>query len=455
MELLQHECGVALVHCLGQSPTNSVPLALRLATLQRHRGRQGAGMAISNLSVIKFAGDNATERLINADIEPSHIAMAHVRYATNGNSSLNAVHPFVSTNKQLALCGNFHFGKNNSNHDGQIITEEIANSLCKTDLEHALKQTLKDTNGGFVLAGITRKGYSFAARDKYGIRPAYYICTNGITAVASERYALEATFPNTDVTELIPGHALITAPDGTIKITRILPPAKPAKCPFEIIYFSSGKDAEIASKRQLLGRCLATNIKPLIAGTQQKPLLTYVPNTAIDAWKGLAQELGDSVIPTAIIKKNASQRTFINATHAREKELQSIFSLTHEAHKYKGHDIIIVDDSIVRGTTFRHGNLLTLLAQLNPAKIIIASAAPPVLFPDYYGIDIPTQAELVACKALAADQSVDASLVANLLTPPNLTIPLKVVYQTVTDLKNTLGSQYGTWVFTGKYPENT
>lgn len=453
MEVLQHECGVAMVHCHNRQ-TNAVPMTMQLIEHQRHRGRQGAGIALGNLSVTKFAGDNAVNHLVNAVVAPSNVAMSHVRYATNGDNGLNAVHPFVSTDNQLALCGNFHFGNDNSNNDGKTVTEDIANALVDNNIERALTHVLINKPGGFVLAGITLHGQSFAIRDRYGIRPAYYISTDSLTAVASERFALTAVFPNAVVKELMPGHAIITSPNGSTVVTRVLPPAKPAECPFEIIYFSSGNDPEIAAKRQLLGRSLAKQIRPLIAGQEQKPILTYVPNTAVDAWKGLSKELGDSVISVDIIKKSTFKRTFINTTELRENEVQDVYKLSSEAHKYTGRTIIIIDDSIVRGTTFRNGNLLAQLSQLNPQQIIIASAAPPVLYPDYYGIDIPTQAELVAYKALTAKGDIDMSRMAKLLTPLNMTIPLTVVYQTVADLKHILGHQYGTWVFTGEYPDN-
>lgn len=452
MEVLQHECGVALVRTIGQSKRNCIADAKQLIRLQRHRGRQGAGIASANFAVTKFNGDGAIDKLLSAPISPSHIALGHVRYATNGNESIEAMHPFISSNGRLALCGNFHFGKCYDAADGRNITEKIAALLERYTLCEALNIALADTSGGFVLCGITADGQTFAIRDRHGIRPAYYSLTDNYVAIASERFALEQILPDANATELPAGHAIISGSDGNTNITRILTPGIPAACPFERIYFSSAADKEIADVRQRLGQSLAAQISELLGPTPRPTLLTYVPNSAYHAWQGLANALGNSVIAAAILEKTISGRTFITGPTERAGEVSNAYRLNANAFAFSGHDIIIVDDSIVRGTTFRDSNLLPLLGTLTPGRIIIASSAPPVLFADYYGIDIPNSDVLIATKATDGHKNVDASRVAELIHPSGFTTPLSVVYQSVEALKAVLGPGYGTWVFTGDYP---
>lgn len=451
MELLQHECGVALVRTSGDAVGDSVPDALHLLTLQRHRGRQGAGLATDSLKVVKFAGDDALNSLSACDFPQSYRALGHIRYATNGNNGIDAVHPFVSRNGKLALCGNFHFGRSYNCSDGQIITDILGERICESSVLQALTDVLADLPGGFVLCGITADGDSFAVRDRHGIRPAYYVRTHSKLAVASERYALQTVYPDADVHKLPPGHVIFEGKNGCCRLTRILPEAPKAYCPFERIYFSSGKDPQIAVQRRRLGRALASRVADYIS-PDEKPVLTYVPYSAEHAWQGLAEALGDRVLPADIIRKNVSGRTFLNCPNNRTDEVRNAYRLADNASRLTGRSIILVDDSIVRGTTFRESNLLVELATLQPPEIIIVSSAPPVLFPDYYGIDIPVADDLIARKALQDNGSLDMGTLAASLMPDGFDIPVKVIYQRLEDLREILGPEYGTWVFSGDYP---
>ena len=217
------------------------------------------------------------------------------------------------------------------------------------------------------------------------------------------------------------------------------------QCPFERIYFASAKDPDIAAARRALGRALAPAVMQAIAGEALAPVLTYVPNSAVLAWEGLAEALDDAVVLSSIISKLTRHRTFMHGAESRVSEVESAYSVEAEA---LNRAVIIVDDSIVRGTTFRRSTLLRQLQERGATRIIIVSSAPPILYPDHYGIDIPTREELIAARAAATGRTV-----AELLTPPDVTIPVTVIYQSIADLCRVLGPSYGTWVFTGTYPD--
>lgn len=446
MEKLPHECGVALV-CLPGNDTDAVPGALAMLRDQRHRGRQGAGLAVPDaaggFSVLKFDDDNSLDHLCDAACAlHGDMVLGHVRYATNGRGGTEAVHPFVSRNGRVALCGNFHFGRRYEAPDGQLVTERIAQALSETDsLTDALRQTLAEAHGGFVLCGITADGCAFAVRDRHGIRPAWYVLRDGELRVASERFALH----DANARELPAGHALVRDSHGRVTMERLMAEAPLCQCPFERIYFASAKDPDIAAARRALGRALAPAVMQAIAGEALAPVLTYVPNSAVHAWEGLAEALDDAVVPSSIISKLTRHRTFMHGAESRVSEVESAYSVEAEA---LNRAVIIVDDSIVRGTTFRRSTLLRQLQERGATRIIIVSSAPPILYPDHYGIDIPTREELIAARAAATGRTV-----AELLTPPDVTIPVTVIYQSIADLCRVLGPSYGTWVFTGTYPD--
>lgn len=342
----------------------------------------------------------------------------------------------------MALCGNFHFGRRYEAPDGQLVTERIAQALSETDsLTDALRQTLAEAHGGFVLCGITADGCAFAVRDRHGIRPAWYVLRDGELRVASERFALH----DANARELPAGHALVRDSHGRVTMERLMAEAPLCQCPFERIYFASAKDPDIAAARRALGRALAPAVMQAIAGEALAPVLTYVPNSAVHAWEGLAEALDDAVVPSSIISKLTRHRTFMHGAESRVSEVESAYSVEAEA---LNRAVIIVDDSIVRGTTFRRSTLLRQLQERGATRIIIVSSAPPILYPDHYGIDIPTREELIAARAAATGRTV-----AELLTPPDVTIPVTVIYQSIADLCRVLGPSYGTWVFTGTYPD--
>lgn len=448
---------------LSGNSIEAVPSVLQMLRSQRHRGRQGAGLAVltapssAGFSVLKFDGNDSLDRLCDSAMPLGQLcqalkgstAIGHVRYATNGLAGTEAVHPFVSPDGQVALCGNFHFGCRYEAPDGNLITRKIAEALASTGShQEALRLTLADARGGFVLCGITADGSAFAVRDRHGIRPAWYALDERGLRVASERHALHAA----NACPLPPGHALIMDADGSLSLVRIMEPAPLCQCPFESIYFASAEDPDIAATRRNLGRALSTQVLQVIDGEELPPLITYVPHSAVHAWQGLADALGDSVIPADIISKTTRHRTFMHVADGRTDEVRQAYTIDvgkiNNCDGVKGRAVIIVDDSIVRGTTFRQSTLLSDFQALGASRIIIVSSAPPVLFPDFYGIDIPTRAELVAAQAADSGLSVPC-----LITPQSVTIPVSVIYQTVTDLQRVLGPDFGTWVFTGNYPD--
>ena len=443
-----------------------------------------------------------------------------------------------------------------SKADGYLISELIAHALkaapcSERNLSAALSKALARADGAWTLCGATGDGWAFATRDPHGIRPGFYYIDERVVVVASERPAIQAAFdvPPEAVKELPPGQALLVSPDGEIRFSNLdaahITDDEPTKqsnnsnnpnnqtiqtppsplytpCSFERIYFSRANDADIHRERKALGAALLPKILEAAQADLADIYFSYIPNSARIAFHGLLEALisntlnqslnlspnqsNNSTIPLPrfgeVIVKDAKFRTFIADAAARREFYKHVYDVTYGLVK-KDDTLVVLDDSIVRGNTMKNA-ILPMLDRLGPKRIVIASSAPPIRYPDCYGIDMSTLGELVAFKALVnllggepgtgngkrvlndalagwtlrADRpplNPLASLyarfteeqhcaeIARLLTPPGMKAEVKVVYQSVEDLRRCLSpaqpfnpstsqTRIGDWYFTGDYP---
>ena len=272
----------------------------------------------------------------------------------------------------------------------------------------ALRAVLPKLDGAYTLCGMTGDGWAFAVRDAHGIRPGWYLSTPRAVAVASERPAIQAAFdvPPEAVRELPPGEALLVSPAGEVRFERVLPPAEPRPCAFERIYFSRANDADIHRERKALGAALAPVLLETIGGDLENTFFSYIPNSAQVAFHGLLEALwteglaeGRPVRFGQIAVKDAKFRTFIADAAARREIKRHVYDVTYGLVRPGTDTLVVLDDSIVRGTTMRDA-ILPMLDRLGPKRIVVASSAPPIRYPDCYGIDMSTLGELVAFRAL-------------------------------------------------------
>ena len=380
---------------------------------------------------------------------------------------------------------------------------------------------------------MTGDGWAFAVRDAHGIRPGWYWApfpdgapaSPRAVAVASERPAIQAALdcPTDSVRELPPGVALLVSPAGEVRFERVLEPAEPRPCVFERIYFSRANDADIHRERKALGAALAAPLLRAVDFDLDRTFFSYIPNSAQVAFHGLLEALwteglaeGRPVRFGQVAVKDAKFRTFIADAAARREIGKHVYDVTYGLVRPGVDTLVVLDDSIVRGTTMREA-ILPMLDRLGPKRIVVASSAPPIRYPDCYGIDMSTLGELVAFRALvnllghAADAALHAALasaapnplaslyarfsdaehaaeIARLLTPPGMRAQVSVVYQTVpalhaalsargtpppaasnggeaaferaqsalgtpaTPASNARDARFGDWYFTGDYP---
>ena len=519
----------------GTSDYGGVKLSLLLEK-QHNRGQDGAGAAIIEANpvagaapyrIFKSASDSPladvlgmlTKRsgiqtgLPGGDSRYERVFLGHLRYATFGKNEETFCHPFVHTaselGKTLLLAGNFNltnatslfdsYRRRNcfpvSRADGYLITELVAHELeSGGGLGGALCNALKDADGAWTLIGSTALGEVFATRDPHGIRPGWYYMNDEVVVVASERAAIQAAFDvmPEDVKELPRGEALIVSPEGVVRFERLAPCAESKACVFERIYFSRANDAEIHHERKTLGAALVTSVIKAAAAPIERIFFSYIPNSARIAFHGLLEELfkqvlcasaplSDMTLPRfgEISVKDAKFRTFIADAAARREFYKHVYDVTYGL-VGKDDTLVVLDDSIVRGNTMKNA-ILPMLSRLGPRHIVIASSAPPIRYPDCYGIDMSTLGELVAFRALvnllgegANDILHDALMsgemnplaplyarftderhtaeIARLLTPPGISTEVSVVYQTVAALHTACPNTAGDWYFTGDYP---
>jgi amidophosphoribosyltransferase len=398
------------------------------------------------------------------------------------------------------------------------IYQQIAKEL---DIEKILKKASHDWDGGYAMAGLFGHGDAFVLRDPSGIRPAFWFENDEVCVVASERPVIQTAFnlKYEDIKELTPGYALIIKKDGIVTETKINEPHEPKACSFERIYFSRGNDHEIYNERKNLGRFVVPQILETIDYDLQNSVFSFIPNTAETSFYGMIKGLEDhsnevkfnalNAIegkPTEaelkeilfkrariekIVIKDAKLRTFITQDDQRDEMVSSVYDITYGS-VHRGKDnLVIIDDSIVRGTTLKQ-SILKILDRLGPKKIVVVSSAPQIRFPDCYGIDMAKMGDFIAfeaaitllkdtnrehiidavyekCKAQASMPKEDitnfvkeiyapftpqeiSNKIAQLLTPATIKAEVEIVYQTVENLHKACPNNKGDWYFTGDYP---
>lgn len=475
------------------------------------------------------------------------ILLGHLRYGTQGKNNLEFCHPFIKRNivpgKNLALAGNFNLvntdelfehiqldpGQFEKQSDLAAMMEVIHHYLSEEENIHPNNPAIGDVlrkavplfDGGFTVGGLVGNGHSFIIRDANGIRPAYYYVDDEVIVAASERAAIRTTFNvgENEVLELMPGQALLVDDAGKYKIEQIMEPKQRRACSFERIYFSRGSDEKIYRERIALGNRLSKVVLERIDNDLKNTIFSYIPNTAEVAFYGLVKGMeeylnkikverilswGNEVDPEkleAMINRKIRQekiaikdvklRTFITEDINRNEMVQHVYDITYGTVRKNEDTLVIIDDSIVRGTTLKE-SIIRMLSRLGPKKVIIVSSAPQIRYPDCYGIDMSKMGDFIAFRAVMAllkergmsniiDQTYQKIIelettqqlhsenvvrqlykpftteeisekIAQLITPENLNIPVEVIYQTIEDLHLSCPTNTGDWYFTGNYP---
>ncbi|MBR2777481.1 MAG: amidophosphoribosyltransferase [Prevotella sp.] len=513
---------------------------------QHNRGQEGAGIASVNLEVPageeymfreKAEGKDAITEIFSRVTEQmaGELLMGHLRYSTTGKSGLTYVHPFLRRNnwraKNLCLCGNFNMtnieevfqfltqqGQSPRIYGDSYITLELMGHRLDREVERlyalAKEQGLKDTaitdyidnhvemanvlkttmnhyDGGYVMCGLTGSGEMFSVRDPWGIRPAFYYRDDEIIALASERPVLQTTFDlqSEDICELQPGEALIVHKNGESRLEQIMPAQPLSACSFERIYFSRGSDSDIYQERKRLGEQLTPAILKAIDGDVDHTVFSYIPNTAEVAFYGMTdgfRKLHGEVRIEKVVWKDIKLRTFIADNSERNDLAAHVYDISYGSLKPYEDNLVIIDDSIVRGTTLRE-SIFKILDRLHPKKIVMVSSSPQIRYPDYYGIDMSRLEELCAFRAaialikerglqkLIADTykacryspaslnhvrniyapfSVDEinDKIVEMLRPEGMQAPIELVYQSIEGLHEACPNHPGDWYFTGHYP---
>ncbi len=404
-------------------------------------------------------------------------------------------------------------------HDNKKITDLISENI---DVQRLLTRATRDFDGGFAMAGLIGHGDAFVLRDPSGIRPAYWYENDEVAVVASERPPIQAAFnaPLNDIHELLPGHAFVIKKNGESGVKPIIEPREKKSCSFERIYFSRGNDEAIYKERQALGRNVVPQILRAVNYDLDNTVFSFIPNTAEIAFYGMMKALedhlndvkirdikalGDNASIEAIeqiIRKRArlekiaikdvKLRTFITQDSARDEMVAHVYDTTHGAVKRNIDTLVVIDDSIVRGTTLKR-SIIKMLDRLGPKKIIIVSSAPQIRYPDCYGIDMAKLGDFIAFQAAIAlhkeagtyeavtrsvlekCMSMDelpkaeqsncvreifaaftpeqiAGKVAQLVTPENTQAQVEVIFQSIEGLHTACPDHTGDWYFTGNYP---
>jgi len=398
------------------------------------------------------------------------------------------------------------------------ITEKISGSL---DIERILTRAMREVDGGYVLTGLIGNGDSFILRDPAGIRPCFYYKDDEVIVATSERPAIQTGFNvrlNT-IKELQPGHALIIKKDGSFSEVPILAPLPKKSCTFERIYFSRGNDRDIYLERKKLGHLLSKKVIEAIDADLPNTVFSYIPNTAATAFYGMIDGIHDYLTDykaqeilklgtnpdinklkeilswkprrEKIAVKDVKLRTFITDDEHREDMVAHVYDVTYGLVKNDVDTLVVIDDSIVRGTTLR-SSILRILDRLHPKRIVIVSSAPQIRYPDCYGIDMSRLKDFVAfqamlgllkdrnkegqlqevyqkCKAqenLPKEQMVNyvkelydqftddeiSNKIAEILTPEDLRAEVKIIYQSIENLHTACPDHKGDWYFSGNYP---
>jgi amidophosphoribosyltransferase len=519
----------------------------------------------------KVSKSGTKEQLRDPDYMRSNVPfmgellLGHLRYGTHGGNSVDLCHPFIRENnwmsRNLMLAGNFNltnvdelfnvlvelgqhpseradtvtmlekFGHFIDEENQRLFTkykldghsnQEISSLIAKElNIESILKRSLRDADGGYVMAGLLGHGDAFVVRDPNGIRPCFYYCNDEIAVVTSERPAIQTGFniPIREIKELGRGNALIIKKDGTITETNIIPQAENKACSFERIYFSRGNDRDIYKERKQLGYLLADKIMKTVNYDFKNTVFSYIPNTAAVSFYGMVdgindllnthkieqiKQLGTNITDEKLKEilelhprrervavKDAKLRTFITDDTNREDMVAHVYDVTYGIVKNHEDTLVVIDDSIVRGTTLKT-SILRILDRLHPKKIVIVSSAPQIRYPDCYGIDMSRLKDFVAFQAMIAlvkERKLDAKIdevyrkckaqenlpkeemknylkdlyalftpdeisaqIAKIVTPDEITAEVDVIFQSIENLHQACPNHHGDWYFTGNYP---
>lgn len=390
------------------------------------------------------------------------------------------------------------------------------------EMKNVLQTTMQYFDGGYVICGITGSGEMYAMRDPWGIRPAFFYKNEEYMALASERPVLQTTFDLDceDIKELLPGQALIVNKHGESSLHQILEPKENSACSFERIYFSRGSDRDIYKERKKLGEQLTEKVLEAIGYDTNHTVISFIPNTAEVAFYGLLQGfekwlnarkvqeikalgnnatnkdieriLNQSIRSEKVAWKDIKLRTFITESNSRNDLASHVYDISYESITPNEDNLVIIDDSIVRGTTLKE-SILRILDRLHPKKIIIVSSAPQIRYPDYYGIDMPRLEEFCVFSAtiqLIKERNMESLLtevyeackreinktksetinnavrkiyapftieeinekIVEMLRPIEMTTPVELVYQSIEGLHKAIPKHKGDWYFTGNYP---
>ena len=475
------------------------------------------------------------------------LLLGHLRYGTQGKNNVEFCHPFIKRDtipaRNLALAGNFNlvnteelFGLINldpgvfqKQSDLAAMMEVLHHFLVKADEEFpeemnlvkVLKNAVPLFDGGFNFCGITGNGKAFVMRDSHGIRPSYYYINEEVIVAASERAAIRTAFNvgENEVQELMPGCALLVDAEGNYTIEQIVPAKERKACSFERIYFSRGSDEKIYKERKALGRYLSEPVLKAVDYDLKNTIFSFIPNTAETAFYGLikgadeylkkikierilswGKDFNEEKLTEMISRKirfekiaikDVKLRTFITEDSSRNEMVQHVYDITYGTVRKDVDTLVVIDDSIVRGTTLRE-SIIRMLARLEPKKIIVVSSAPQIRYPDCYGIDMSKLGDFIAfkaviellierkqeflldelllkCKELEKNQELHtenivrqvykqftleeiSNKIAQLITPKDIKIPVEVIYQKIETLHLACPTNLGDWYFTGNYP---
>ena len=539
----QEGAGVACVNL-------NAPVGTEYMYRERAEGKDAITEVFRNLAAKSGEADGKSNSSASSGWEGASLFMGHLRYSTTGKHGLQYVHPFLRRNnwraKNLCLCGNFNMtnidevfqfltsqGQSPRVYGDAYITLELMGhrldreverlfddakrqGLSGTDITkyidsnveiaNVLKTSMPHFDGGYVMCGLTGSGEMFAMRDPWGIRPAFYYQDDEVVVVASERPVIQTCFDlhTEDISELLPGQALTVRArtnEGTesgIELHQIMPPAQTplswggtgsVPCSFERIYFSRGSDRDIYLERKRLGEQLTPAIMRAIGNDVGNTVFSYIPNTAEVAFYGMTdgvRRLNHEVRIEKVVWKDIKLRTFITEGTERNDLAAHVYDVTYGSLKAYEDNLVIIDDSIVRGTTLRE-SIFKIIDRLHPKKIVMVSSSPQIRYPDYYGIDMSRLEELCAFRAaialikergmqtLLADtyracktkpqtanhvraiyapftvEEINRKIV-EMLRPEGMQAPVELVFQSIEGLHMACPRHLGDWYFTGHYP---
>ena len=475
------------------------------------------------------------------------VLLGHLRYGTQGKNNAEFCHPFIKRHtipaRNLALAGNFNLvnteelfalvnidpGEFQRQSDLAAMMEVLYHFVVKADeafpgemdITKVLKKAVPLFDGGFNFSGMLGNGDAFVMRDAHGIRPSYFYINDDVIVAASERAAIRTAFhlEENEVQELMPGSALIVKADGSYSLEQIVEAKERKACSFERIYFSRGSDEKIYRERNKLGYLLSDRVLKAIDYDLKNTIFSFIPNTAETAFYGLIKGAEDYLNKIKIERilswgkeydeeklseminrririekiaiKDVKLRTFITEDSSRNEMVQHVYDITYGTVRKNIDTLVVIDDSIVRGTTLKE-SIIRMLSRLEPKRIIIVSSAPQIRYPDCYGIDMSKMGDFIAfraaiallndtgqqevlnqmlttCKELQRNNQLHtanivqqlyktftpediSNKIAQLITATDIKIPVSVIYQTIESLHEACPTNLGDWYFTGKYP---